>query len=73
MTTFNLPRTPGNDYATDLYQAKVYYGKMLDAYAATEAPDDDYLLKLSAIVGEVEEAWAAYVAMIDKRPDRVCL
>ena len=67
MSTFNLPRTPGNDYATDLYQAKIYYGQMLDKYAATENPDDDYLLGLSEIVGEIEKAWDAYVAMIDNR------
>jgi len=73
MTTFVLPRVPGNDYATDLYNARKYYGQALDAYAATDAPDDDYLLKLSDIVGQIEELWASYIAMIDKRPDRVCL
>ena len=64
---FILQRVPGNDYATDLYNARKYYGQALDAYAATDAPDDDYLLKLSETVGEIEKLWTAYVAMIDNK------
>ena len=70
---FVLPRVPGNDYATDLINARKYYGEMLDAYAATDAPDDDYLLKLSETVGEIQKEWIAYLAMLDNRPDRLTL
>lgn len=70
---FVLPRVPGNDYATDLVNARKYYGEMLDAYAATDAPDDDYLLKLSDIVGQIEALWGSYIAMLNNRPDRLAL
>ena len=51
MKRFQIQRTIGNDYATDLINSRKYYGQALDAYAATESPDDDYLLHLSEIVG----------------------
>ena len=72
---FVLSRVPGNDYATDLYDERKYYRQLLDAYAATDAPDHDSLLKLSETVGEIEKEWAAYLAMLENRrsPDRLCL
>ena len=72
---FELTRYPGNDYATDLQISRRYYGEMLDAYTAAGAPDDDYFLKLSAVVGEIEKLWNAYLAMLDAKrsPDRITL
>ena len=64
---FTLQRVIGNDYATDLINARKYYGKMLDAYAKVENPDDEYLLKLSETVGEIEILWQKYVDMLDAR------
>ena len=65
--TFQLQRQFGNDYATDLMQARKYYGEMLDAYAKVENPDDEYLLHLSSIVGDLEAEWTKYLAMLDNR------
>jgi hypothetical protein len=64
---FTLQRVPGNDYATDLINARKYYGKALDSYSKVENPDDDYLLKLSETVGEIEILWQKYLDMLDAR------
>ena len=64
---FKLQRVPGNDYSTDLINARKYYGQALDAYAKVENPDDDYLLKLSETVGEIESLWQQYLQMIDNK------
>ena len=64
---FQLQRVPGNDYATDLINARKYYGQALDAYAKVENPDDDYLLKLSETVGEIEILYQQYLRMIDNK------
>ena len=64
---FQLQRVPGNDYATDLMLARKYYGQALDSYSKVENPDDDYLLKLSETVGEIETLWQQYLQMIDKK------
>ena len=64
---FTLQRVTGNDYATDLINARKYYGQALDAYAKVENPDDEYLLKLSETVGEIEILWQQYVDMLDAR------
>ena len=64
---YQLQRVPGNDYATDLINARKYYGQALDAYAKVENPDDDYLLKLSETVGEIETLWQQYLQMIDNK------
>jgi hypothetical protein len=64
---YQLQRVPGNDYATDLINARKYYGEMLDAYAKVDSPDDDYLLKLSETVGEIETLWQQYLRMIDNK------
>lgn len=61
---FQIQRTIGNDYATDLINSRKYYGEMLDAYAATDAPDDEYLLHLSNIVGEIEVMYQSYLRML---------
>ena len=64
---FQLQRVPGNDYSTDLINARKYYGKALDAYAKVDNPDDDYLLKLSETVGEIETLYQQYLQMIDNK------
>tara|TARA_B100000902_G_scaffold52498_2_gene59237 strand:- start:999 stop:1214 length:216 start_codon:yes stop_codon:yes gene_type:complete len=64
---YTLQRAIGNDYATDLINARKYYGEMLDSYAKVENPDDEYLLKLSETVGEIEILWQQYVDMLDAR------
>ena len=64
---FQLQRVPGNDYATDLMLARKYYGQALDSYSKVENPDDDYLLKLSETVGEIETLWQQYLQMIDNK------
>ena len=67
MSSFTVPRVAGNDYATDLSNARRYYGEMLDAYTAAGAPDDAYFLKLSETVGEIETLWTAYLAMLEAK------
>ena len=62
--SFQIQRTIGNDYATDLMISRKYYGDMLDAYTAAGAPDDDYFVKLSGIVGEIEKIYQSYLAML---------
>ena len=64
---FQLQRVPGNDYSTDLINARKYYGQALDSYAKVENPDDDYLLKLSETVGEIETLYQQYLQMIDNK------
>ena len=73
--SFQIQRTIGNDYATDLINSRKYYGEMLDAYTAAGAPDDEYFLKLSETVGEIEKLWGSYLAMLEAKrsPDRLCL
>ena len=64
---FQIQRTIGNDYATDLINSRKYYGQALDAYAATDSPDDEYLLHLSQIVGDIEKEYQSYLAMLANR------
>lgn len=64
MMSFQIQRTIGNDYATDLINSRKYYGEMLDAYTAAGAPDDEYFLMLSANVGEIEKIYQSYLAML---------
>ena len=64
---FQLQRVPGNDYSTDLINPRQYYGKELDANAKVDNPDDDYLLKLSETVGEIESLYPQYLQKINNK------